>query len=78
MSDAAQVLRCAKCQKSVMEAGWIPEATRDGLVQSAWLPGPPEPRHFFFRMPWKKDERIPVRAFRCPKCGYIEFYARPA
>ena len=75
MSEIA--VRCARCQ-GIMELGWVPDTARNRTVQSAWVPGKPEPREFFLGRIWKSDQNIPVTAFRCANCGYLEFYARPA
>ena len=75
MSDGT--IQCSKCQ-GTMEAGWVPDTARNRTVQSAWLPGKPEPREFFLGMKWKASQDIPITVFRCANCGYLEFYARPA
>jgi ribosomal protein S27AE len=68
---------CPKCQ-GVMVAGWVPDTTRNRTLQSAWLPGKPEPRESFLGIRWKADQNVPITAFRCANCGYLEFYAKPA
>jgi hypothetical protein len=70
------VIHCAMCQGS-MEAGWIPDTAREGVLQTAWMPGAPEPRYFFLGVSWKADRNVPLTAFRCTKCGHVELYALP-
>jgi DNA-directed RNA polymerase subunit RPC12/RpoP len=68
-----QTVRCLRCQAQ-MEAGIVPDNTQAGLQEQQWSPGEPEPS-FWMGMKLKKDSAIPVRTWRCPKCGYLESYA---
>jgi predicted nucleic-acid-binding Zn-ribbon protein len=61
--------KCPKCQ-AIMVQGFIPIQ-----LISSWVKGHPQ-KSFFTRL--KKvpvAERIPIAAFRCNGCGYLEFYA---
>jgi ribosomal protein S27AE len=68
---------CPKCGKA-MERGHVPDVTHGQVLQSRWSRGDPEPRRFHGGIKWEADEQIPLAAYRCPACGYVEFYARPA
>ena len=48
------------------------------FVLAKWAPGVPEERRFLFGIKVHADDGIPLAAYRCPGCGYVEFYARPA
>jgi ribosomal protein S27AE len=69
--------RCPKCDKS-MDLGHIPDAAHGVILQSSWAPGEPETRRFIGGIKYHADELIPISAYRCPACGYVEFFARPA
>lgn len=67
--------RCPKCQKT-MEEGHVPDIGRNGATRSVWLHGQAEPRAFWGGIKFKKKEQIPLTAYRCPSCGYVELYAK--
>jgi hypothetical protein len=69
--------RCPKCDKP-MDRGHIPDAAQGQVLQSSWAPGEPESRRFLGGIKYQGHELIPFSAYRCPACGYVEFYARPA
>jgi predicted nucleic-acid-binding Zn-ribbon protein len=68
------VPRCPKCQKS-MEEGHVPDIAHGQVHQSQWAPGAAEIRRFLGGIKWSSKEQIPLTAFRCPSCGYVELYA---
>ena len=67
--------RCPKCQKT-MEEGHIPDVGRNTATQTAWSHGRAERRRFFGGIKFKPKEQIPLAAYRCPSCGYVELYAK--
>ena len=69
--------QCPKCQKH-MERGHIPDLAHGAVRESSWAPGDAVPQRFFGGIKYKAGETIPLSAYRCPTCGYIEFYARIA
>jgi hypothetical protein len=70
--------RCPKCEK-LMDRGHLPDAAAGGQIQiGAWAPGDPEPRRFVGGIKYHADRVIPLAAYRCSACGYVELYARPA
>jgi predicted nucleic-acid-binding Zn-ribbon protein len=66
--------RCPKCQKS-MEEGHVPDVGYGQVTQSSWAPGAAEPRRYFGGIKTRVKEQLPLTAFRCPSCGYVELYA---
>ena len=68
---------CPKCDKP-MDRGHVPDFGYGQILQSGWAPGEPESRRFVGGIKYEADEQIPLIAYRCPACGYVEFYARPA
>ena len=69
--------QCPKCGTS-MDRGHIPDAAHGMVLELSWAPGEPETRRFVGGIKYHADELIPFRGYRCPSCGYVEFYARPA
>ncbi len=74
MSDRAPT--CAKCS-ALMEPGFQLDYTHGAMTQSSWVEGEPE-RSFWTGVKIKGHQKLPVTTFRCPKCGYLESYARSA
>jgi hypothetical protein len=72
MSNAVECIRC----HAQMESGWLPDDTRAGLQRQNWSPGEPQPS-FWTGLKSAEDRGLPITTFRCPKCGYLESYARP-
>ena len=67
---------CPKCQKR-MDPGHIPDLGHGMWVQGTWSFGLPVPRRFLGGIKYDKKAQIPMIAYRCPKCGYVELYAGP-
>jgi hypothetical protein len=65
-----QDLKCPKCQ-SEMAQGFIP----DRAVVSSWVEGKPEKAYVGYLKNVPPAGGIPIGAFRCASCGYLEFYA---
>jgi hypothetical protein len=68
---------CPKCDKP-MHRGHVPDAAHGRVLQSSWAPGEPKTRRFLGGITYHAGQLIPFIAYRCPSCGYVEFYARPA
>jgi predicted nucleic-acid-binding Zn-ribbon protein len=66
--------RCPKCQKT-MERGHVPDVGHGQVVVPGWTQGAPERQRFFGGIKYRPKEQLPLSAFRCPGCGYVEFYA---
>ena len=67
--------RCPKCQKT-MEEGHVPDHGHNSATQSGWAHGPPERIRFFGGIKVRNKELLPLSAYRCLSCGFVEFYAR--
>lgn len=69
--------RCPKCDK-VMDRGYVPDALdHASVVLPKWESGVPEQRRVLGGIKVRDDDGIPLTAYRCPACGYVELYARP-
>lgn len=67
---------CVKCQ-AAMEPGFIADVTYGQVLQTAWSPGIPQMRRFIGGIKLKPKGQVPLTAYRCAGCGYVEFYAVP-
>jgi hypothetical protein len=62
---------CPRCP-SGMALGHLLDWSRAGLGMATWLEGRPKGLG-----PSSLDRSIPIMAYRCTRCGYVELYARP-
>ena len=60
-----------------MEAGFLKDERYGHPDMSRWIPDAPRGRLFggVKLPPWR--DRLPVGAFRCSKCGWLDLYAGP-
>jgi len=61
-----------------MDRGHIPDAAHGQVLPLSWAPGEPEARRFVGGIKYHADDLIPFTGYRCPRCGYVEFYALDA
>jgi hypothetical protein len=57
-----------------MVRGFIPDFAYGGAFVSSWHEGLPQ-KSFWKKIKVSAASGIPIEAFRCPDCGYLEFYA---
>jgi hypothetical protein len=68
--------QCPKCA-TVMDRGHIPDIGQGMVVQSSWASGDPEFRRYVGGIKYRRDELVPLAAYRCPTCSLVELYAHP-
>ena len=64
---------CPKCQTE-MARGFVPDYSRGAILVGNWQDGHPE-KSFWSRTKAPLADGIPIAAFRCPSCCFLEFYA---
>ena len=65
---------CPKCG-SAMEQGFVLDNAYIERVVSHWAPGAPLKSNWVgTKLP--EEKLVPIGAFRCSSCGYLEMYAR--
>ena len=74
MSEASY--RCPKCD-GAMEQGFILDRTHGGQLVSNWVASAPLKSFWVGTKTAPPENIIPVGAFRCASCGFLEMYARP-
>lgn len=74
MTPVHSPLKCLRCQTE-MESGFVTDRTYGGITVPNWIAGLPE-SSFLEGLKTIGKERYTISTYRCPKCGYIESYAR--
>ena len=57
-----------------MTQGFVPDYTYGGRLVANWHEGEPK-KSFWTQTKEPCTQGLPIGAFRCGKCGYLEFYA---
>ena len=65
--------RCGKCEGSMTE-GFLLENSRHGYRALQWAEGAPD-TWLLGILRLRGRRRLPIRAWRCTKCGFLESYA---
>ena len=67
--------QCPKCS-SGMNQGFVIDNTEGGARRvPQWAAGAPR-KSFWLGTKLPEQELVPIGAFRCGSCGYLELYAR--
>ena len=67
--------RCPKCAEP-MDEGFIVDYTYGGQAAASWVEGPPQ-RSIWTGLKLGGKVKRQVATFCCPKCGFLESYAKP-
>ena len=67
--------RCPKCSGE-MAQGFVPDAAHGSTHVARWHPGQPK-KSFWTGTKAPFGEGVPIGAFRCQRCGFLEFYCDP-
>ena len=59
-----------------MEQGFVLDNTYGARVVSRWVAGVPQ-KSFWVGTKLPDEELVPIGAYRCSSCGYLELYAGP-
>ena len=59
-----------------MLQGFVPDYSYGAALVGGWQAGQPK-KSFWTKTKASFDEGIPIGAYRCEKCGFLEFYADP-
>jgi hypothetical protein len=65
---------CPHC-KQRMQEGYLPDAATNVWRAPSWVEGKPE-WSFWTGLKMRGKTPLPVTAYRCPSCGYVEIYAK--
>jgi hypothetical protein len=68
-----QKMRCPKCNGEMVQ-GFVPEYSQGPIYVGSWHPGQPK-KSFWTRTKVHFAEGLPIGAFRCQKCGFVELYS---
>jgi C4-type Zn-finger protein len=67
--------KCPKCNGEMVQ-GFVPDYSHSAALVGRWLEGHPQ-KSFWNRTKAPYNEGVPIGAFRCQKCGFLEFYSDP-
>jgi hypothetical protein len=67
---------CPKCKAAMEEGFALNYAPGSAVGVAFWLRGPLEFTRWRGRLNLKGKKGSPMKAYRCPSCGYVEIYAR--
>ncbi len=65
---------CARCGGALSEGFLLDHGHGNAPMPAEWVEDPPV-KSFWTGLKLKDKEHIPVRAFRCERCGLLEFRA---
>jgi hypothetical protein len=63
---------CFRCQ-GPLEPGFVADFQHSSMSPSQWIAGTPQ--RSFWSGTWTGDRRYPIQAFRCRRCGHLDFWA---
>ena len=67
-------MQCPKCQSEMVQ-GFVPDYYGSSWsFVMAWFAGSPK-KAFWTRTKAPHGDGVPIGAFRCQKCGFLEFYS---
>ncbi len=66
-------MQCPKCNGQMVQ-GFVPDYSQSAALVAAWHLGQPQ-KSFWTKTKVSHSEGLPIGAFRCQRCGYLEFYA---
>tara|TARA_B100000678_G_scaffold273871_1_gene264572 strand:+ start:395 stop:625 length:231 start_codon:yes stop_codon:yes gene_type:complete len=69
----AQARACGKCGGR-SEEGFVLDIGYGEKKPARWVAGQPR-TDWFGNVKYRKNEILPLRAFRCERCHFVEFYA---
>ncbi len=59
-----------------MIQGFVPDYFHAAVIVAKWHEGQPK-KSFWTQTKAPRNRGIPIGAFRCQKCGFVELYADP-
>ena len=68
-------MRCAKCNGE-MAQGFVADYSMRAALVASWHAGQPR-KKLIGHTKAPRDEGMPIGAYRCKECGFLEFYADP-
>ncbi len=66
-------IQCPKCGGEML-LGFVPDYVHGYIYIGNWHAGPPQ-KSFWYGTQAHRDDGLPIGAFRCQKCGFLEFYS---
>jgi hypothetical protein len=67
---------CPKCQGEMVQGHVFDRVTSWYTLVSSWAQGSPKKSFWGGVKNSSREALLPLAAYRCQACGYVEFYAR--
>jgi predicted nucleic-acid-binding Zn-ribbon protein len=71
---ATDQMLCPKCNEPMVQGFILDRGHYSAPMVGAWVEGHPK-ESFWSGTKAPADKRVPIGAFRCSACGYLELYA---
>lgn len=68
-------MQCPNCNGEMVQ-GFVADYSMAAALVASWHAGPPR-KKLVGHTKAPRDEGVPIGAYRCQKCGFLEFYADP-
>jgi predicted nucleic-acid-binding Zn-ribbon protein len=69
-----EILQCPKCKDEMLQGFVVDFGHGNVRSVSSWIKGPPK-KSFWTGTKIPSKEKVPIGAFRCKGCGFLEFYS---
>ena len=69
-------INCTQCGESTAVGFVLETGHGNGRSATIWVEGMPEKSFWDFGIKLDGKEKFPITAYRCTKCGHLEFYAQ--
>ena len=66
---------CRHCKRP-MERGFVIDHGHGSVTVSEWVAGIPEISRWTRSVKLRKRSTVAITTYRCPRCGYLESYAK--
>ena len=67
-------VQCPKCGRSLVRGFLLGKRHHSARTVSRWVEGEPE-HSFWFGINLRGRRQVPMEAYRCESCGFVELYA---
>lgn len=68
-------MQCPKCKGELVQ-GFVADHSMAAALVASWHAGQPR-KKLVGHTKARRSDGVPMGAFRCQKCGFVEFYADP-
>jgi hypothetical protein len=74
LNPSVKAIKRSKVEPALIVQGFVAEYSHTAALLLGWHAGQPT-KSFWTETKAPRAERLPLGAFRCKKCGFLEFYS---